>query len=161
MEIKATVQFYIWIEIETLNFRDVKCKAECSGKLGPLKHCLKIPAVEVKAEPEAEWWNTSQCNGLWRLSDATVCTLADCAHVSAERGVSIFRIGKIIFRVKRMFVYLNILQQVFPKRWYLRTALHGIMFRNTVVFTATVMTSNLTGFRKPQSLQAAKARILL
>jgi len=59
MEIKATVQFYIWTEIETLNFRDVKYKAECSGKLGPLKHRLKIPPVEVKAETEAEWWNTS------------------------------------------------------------------------------------------------------
>jgi hypothetical protein len=54
MEIKATVQFYIRTEIETLNFRDVTCKAECSGKLGPHKHCLKIPTVEVKREPEAE-----------------------------------------------------------------------------------------------------------
>jgi hypothetical protein len=54
MEIKATVLSYTRTEIQTSNFRDVKCKAECSDKLGPLKHCLKIPPVEVKAEPEAE-----------------------------------------------------------------------------------------------------------
>jgi hypothetical protein len=28
MEIKATVQFYVSTEMETLNFKDVKCKAE-------------------------------------------------------------------------------------------------------------------------------------
>ena len=66
-----------------------------------------------------------------------------------------------IFRVKKMFFYPEYFTTGFSKTLYVRTALHGIISRNTIMFTATVMTSILTGFRKPQCLQAAKDRILL
>jgi hypothetical protein len=54
MEIKATVPFYIRTKMETLNVRDIKCKAESSGRFGPLKHCVNITPIEVEAEVEAE-----------------------------------------------------------------------------------------------------------